>query len=193
MRRQPSGRRPPHGRRDRSLSKPDDKLRLLHTEQDIRRRVRELAREINRDYAGKTLHVVGILDKSFLFVADLVRHLTMPVLFHFVKPEIKDSSGDGYPSRVITFVPRIEAANKDILLVDGILQSGLTLDHLYRHFLALKAASVRTALLLEKIYERKVDVPTDYVGFKTKAKYLVGYGLGYEDRYRNLPFIAQLN
>jgi hypoxanthine phosphoribosyltransferase len=89
-------------------------------------------------------------------------------------------------------VERIGAAGKDILLLDGILQSGVTLDHLYRYILGQNPASVRTALLVEKTDERKVAVATDYVGFRTAGKFLVGYGLGYQEKYRNLPYVAAL-
>ncbi len=79
-----------------------------------------------------------------------------------------------------------------MLLLDGILQSGLTLDHLYRYILGQNPASVRTATLVEKTDERKVDVATDYVVFKSTAKFLVGYGLGYQEKYRNLPYVASV-
>jgi hypoxanthine phosphoribosyltransferase len=158
----------------------------------IRKRVQELAREIDRDYKGKTLHVVGILENCFLFMADLVRLLRMPVICHFVKAEMHDLPSGNTSVREIVFTPKVDVADKDILLVDGILQSGVTLDHLLQMMLAQKARSVRTALLVEKSDERKVDVPTNYVGFKTKSKFLVGYGLGFEEKYRNLPLVATL-
>jgi hypoxanthine phosphoribosyltransferase len=90
------------------------------------------------------------------------------------------------------YTPKVEAAGRHVLLVDGILQSGLTLDHLYSYVLAQNPSSVRTVSLIEKSGERKVDVSTDYVGFKSKEEYLVGYGLGYQQKYRNLPFVARL-
>jgi len=170
----------------------DSKLRTVYTEKQIQKRVRELAEQINRAYQGKTLHVVGILENCFLFMADLVRALKVPVICHFLKAEIHDSSPGGHALREIMYTPRVEAAGKDILLVDGILQSGVTLDHLYRYVLGQKPSSVRTATLIEKTDERKVDVPTDYVGFKASGKFLVGYGLGYQEKYRNLPRVAML-
>jgi len=168
------------------------RLRTVYTEKQIEKRVRELAEQINRDYQGKTLHVVGILENCFLFMADLVRALKVPVVCHFLKAEIRDSSPGGHALREIMYTPRVEAAGKDVLLVDGILQSGVTLDHLYRYVLGQKPNSVRTATLIEKTDERKVDVPTDYVGFKASGKFLVGYGLGYQEKYRNLPRVAML-
>jgi hypoxanthine phosphoribosyltransferase len=169
------------------------KLRVVFTAGRIRKRVRELAAAINRDYKGKTVHVVGILENSFIFMADLVRHLKLPVICHFVKADVRDgSTGGGVAVREIMYTPRVEAAGKDILLVDGILQSGVTQDHYLRYILGQMPASIRTVTLVEKTDERKVDTATDYVGFKITGKFLVGYGLGYQERLRNLPYIAQI-
>jgi hypoxanthine phosphoribosyltransferase len=169
-----------------------DTLRTVFTAQQLRRRVRELARQINRDYQGKTLHVVGIMENCFLFMGDLIRLLTVPVTCYFVRPEVYDTAPGGVPMREIKYTPPVDGAGKDVLLVDGILQSGLTLDHLYRYILGQNPSSVRTATLIEKTDERKVAVPTDYVGFKVAGKFLVGYGLGYQDKYRNLPCVARV-
>jgi hypoxanthine phosphoribosyltransferase len=171
---------------------PDEDLRCVYPEKEIQKRVRELAEQIDRDYKGKTLHVVGILEDCFIFMADLVRRLTIPVVCHFMKAEIHDTSAGQTALREIMYTPKVEAAGRDVLLVDGILQSGLTLDHLYSYVLAQSPSSVRTVSLIEKSGERKVDVSTDYVGFRSSEKYLVGYGLGYQQKYRNLPFVARL-
>jgi len=171
---------------------PAGHLRSVYSEKQIQKRVGELARQIDRDYKGKTLHVVGILEDCFIFMADLVRRLTIPVVCHFLKGEIHDSSAGATAQREITYTPTVEAAGRDVLLVNGILQSGLTLDHLYGYVLGQNPSSVRTASLIEKSGERRVEVSTDYVGFKTREKFLVGYGLGYEKKYRNLPFVARL-
>ena len=184
-----------HVRRRKVVSKPlpsGNHLRVIFDSGRIRRRVQELARQINRDYAGKTVHVVGILGNCFLFMADLVRLLRPTVVCHFVKAEMHDQPSGDSSVREIVFTPRVDVADKDILLVEGIVQTGVTLDHLVHMMLAQKARSVRTALLIEKTDERKVDVPTDYVGFKTTSKFLVGYGLGYQEKYRNLPSVAAL-
>lgn len=150
-----------------------------------------MAAKINRDYQGRTLYVVGILENCFLFMADLVRGLKIPTVCLFLKAEVRDSTAGDAPVREIMYTPRVDATGKDILLVDGILQSGVTLDHLYRYMLAQNASSVRTASLVEKTNERKVDVPVDYVGFKNRGKFLLGYGLAYEGKHRNLPYIAE--
>lgn len=167
-------------------------LRVVFTEKQIKKRVHELAAQVNRDSKGKTLHVIGILENCFLFMADLVRSLTVPVICHFLKAETTDSSSGDVAVREIVYTPRVDVAGKDILLVDGILQSGLTIDHLARVMQSLQANSVRIAELIEKSDEKKVDVATTYIGFKTQEKFLVGYGLGFQDKYRNLPHIATL-
>jgi len=176
-------------RKPRTAANADD-LRIVFTEKQIRERVRELAGRVNQDYQGKDLTVVGILEDGFMFMADLVRRLKVPATCCFLKAEVQDRQLGGVPVREIMYTPKISAAGKNILLVDAILQSGVTLDHLYRYMLGQNAQSVRTASLIEKIDDRKVDVPTHYVGFKSRGKFLVGYGMGYREKYRNLPFVA---
>lgn len=166
-------------------------FRIVYTQAQIQKRVREMAARINHDYQGKTLLVVGILENCFLFMADLVRSLKVPTVCLFLKAEVRESKAGNAPVHEIMYTPRVDAKGKDILLVDGILQSGVTLDHLYRYMLGQNASSVRTASLVEKTNERKVDVPVDYVGFKNRGKFLLGYGLAFEGKYRNLPYIAE--
>ncbi|HEV2350927.1 MAG TPA: phosphoribosyltransferase family protein [Terriglobia bacterium] len=177
--------------KSRSVSNGDH-LRVVFTEKQIRKRVDQLAAEVNRDAQGRTLHVIGILENCFLFMADLVRNLTVPVICHFLKAETTDTSSGGVALREIVYTPHVDVAGKDVLLVDGILQSGVTIDHLVRLMQSQQANSVRIAELIEKSDEKKVDVGTTYVGFKTQEKFLVGYGLGFQDKYRNLPHIATL-
>jgi hypoxanthine phosphoribosyltransferase len=172
---------------------PGKHLKMLFSQQDIRGRVREIAKQIDKDYAGKTLHVVGVLEDCFMFMPDLVRALTIPVVCSFVRSQVRDSDTGGVAMREIMYIPRVEATGEDILLVHGILQSGITHDHLCRTLAAQQPASVRTAVLLDKTEERKVDVTVDYAGFKLSGGFLVGYGLGYLEQYRNLPYLARIN
>lgn len=175
------------------MSVDGSRLRIVIQASQIRGKLREIARRIDRDYRGQTLHVIGILEDGFLFMADLIRELKTPVICHFVRAEVKDENLPGGASlRAIQFLPHFEAAGKDVLLVEGLLQSGVTLDYLIRSVQAEGAASIRTAVLVEKTAELKVDVPREYVGFKTAGKFLVGYGLGYNGQFRNLRFIASL-
>ncbi len=168
------------------------RLRIVVSEKDIRKRVREMARQISKDYAGKTLHVVGILEDCFIFMADLVRALTIPVDCSFVRSQVRDSDAGTLHMREIMFIPPVEAADKELLIVQGVLQSGVTLDHLCRMLLAQRPSSLRIATLLDKADERKTDVPVDYAGFKLSGRFIVGYGLGVREQYRNLPFLAKV-
>jgi len=170
----------------------DERIKVVFNEKEIRRRVRELAKEIDRDYQGKTLHVVGVMEDSFMFVADLVRALTVPVVCSFIRSQVRDSDSGRVALREITYVLPSGAGGEDLLLVEGVLQTGVTLDHLYHTLLAQRPASLRAATLLDRSAERKVDVPVHYVGFKVSGNYLVGYGLSYQDQYRNLPYIARI-
>jgi hypoxanthine phosphoribosyltransferase len=188
----------------RAVSRPRKRLTTVHAagsgvrfkvvveEKAIRKRVRELAKQINRDYAGKTLHVVGVLEDSFVFMADLVRALTVPVVCSFVQSRVRDSESGLVAMREILYIPPVDVAGKDLLLVDGVLQSGITLDHLCRTLLAQQPASLRTVALIDKAEERKVDLPVDYAGFQLSGRFLVGYGLGYQGQFCNLPFLARV-
>ena len=183
----PQKRRGPASRR--TNSRPG--LWVLYSDKQVRKRILELAKQINRDYQGKVLHAVGIMENCIVFMADLTRALKTPVVCHFVRPEIRERSEGSLTFREIRYTPEIDVRGKDVLLVDGILQSGVTLDHLVRSMLAQGPASVRTVCLIEKTTERKVDVATDYVGFKTPAKFVVGYGLGHDGQFHNLPYVGQ--
>jgi hypoxanthine phosphoribosyltransferase len=167
-------------------------LKIVISEKDIRKRVRELAKQINRDYAGKNLQVVGVLEDCFVFMADLVRALTVPVICSFVRSQIRDSDSGLVAMREILYIPPVDTAGRELLLVEGVLQSGIMLDHLCQTLLAQQPASLRTVTLLDKTEERKIDVPVDYSGFQISGGFLVGYGLGFQEQYRNLPFLARI-
>jgi hypoxanthine phosphoribosyltransferase len=162
-------------------------MRVIFTERQIRRRVRELAAEIN--------HIVGVSEDCFLFMADLVRSLTMPVALHFVTARVREAAVEGVPVQEILYSPQLDLRGKDVLLLSGIVYSGITLDFLCRQMLAQGPRSLRTATLIEKPEDRKVNVSTDYLAFTsetTAGQFLVGYGLGHQGLYRNLPCIAAL-
>jgi len=167
-------------------------MKLVFSEPQIRKRVRELASQLNRELSGNAVHVVGVLENSFIFTSDLIRALKMPVYCVFLRADIRDSAVGGVERREISYSPAVDASGKDVILVEGILQSGMTLDHLYRYLTGQGPRSLRTVVLVEKTDERKLDVPLDFVGFKTTGKFVVGYGLGHDGRYKNLPYIARL-
>ena len=168
------------------------KPKPIFSEEKIQQRVSEIGGQISNDYRQKTLHIVGILEDAFIFMADLVRAISCPVFCHFLKTAIHDVSEGRRSIREVICTPRIEAKGKDILLVDGVLASGVTLDYLMRHMENQNPASLRTAVLADKKHERKVEVPTDYVAFEVGKSFLVGYGLGYREQHRNLPYMGTL-
>jgi hypoxanthine phosphoribosyltransferase len=168
-----------------SLSQEHPKV-MLSVEQ-IGRRVQEMARQISRDYQGKTIYAVGVMENGFIFMADLVRELDVPVVCNFVKPELKNASAS---TTEIFFAPEVEVRGQDVLLVEALIQSGVTSDFLVRHFHSRGANSVRLAVLLDKQASRRVPVQPDYFGFLMNDTFVVGYGLGSPHLGRNLPYIA---
>lgn len=170
-------------------------LRVIFTEDQIQRRVSEMAAKINRDYRDRTLHLVGLLETSFVFIADLLYLLRIPLVCHFLRVAMEDCSWHGIPLRQITYSPRVDLCGRDVLLVDGILKTGVTLDFLRRSLQGQSPHSLRIAALIEKAHEKKVSVSADYVGFKSRRKFrfLVGYGLGREGKYLGLPYIAEMD
>lgn len=168
------------------------KLEVVLSEEQIQQKVAEMAAAISKAYGQRTLHVVCLLENAFLFMADLVRRLTCPVVCRFVKLEIKDVVEDGHERRVVVYTPRIEVKGRDLLLVDCVLHTGITLEHLIQQFHAKGAASVKIAVLLDKTDERRVPLEPDYSGFKNQSGFLIGYGMGHCDLYRNLPYVGTL-
>ncbi|HLI30805.1 MAG TPA: phosphoribosyltransferase family protein [Terriglobia bacterium] len=178
------------GREQKDLQGGSQQLRVVFSERQIQRRVAQMARSINRDCRGQTLHLVGILENSFVFVADLIRLLAVPVVCHFLRAVVHDRTWRGIPVRQIGYWPGVDLRGKDVLLVDGVLETGVTMDFLLNSIHGQNPSSIRTAALIEKVHYKKVGITPDYVGFATQRGYLVGYGLGRSGRYQNLPYIA---
>ena len=168
------------------------KLEVLLSEEQIQQKVSEMAAAISQAYGQRTVHVVALLENGFLFMADLVRRLTCPVVCQFVKVEMSDVMEHGHERRVVVHTPKLEVQGQDLLLADSVLHTGITLDHLVQQFLAKGAASVKTAVLVDKIDERRVALDPDFSGFQMQGRFLVGYGMGYREQYRNLPYVGTL-
>jgi len=157
--------------------------------EQIQKRVKELALNISRDYKGKNLLAVGILKGAFVFFADIVRHIQIPLEIDFL-------IASSYAKTESTGEVKIHAdlrediRDRDVLLIEDIVDTGLTLKHIQDILLARKPASLKTCVFLDKRPRRRVDVTLDYVGFEIPDEYVVGYGLDYENRFRNLPYIA---
>jgi hypoxanthine phosphoribosyltransferase len=164
--------------------------RIILSAEQIRKRVQEMARQISHDFQGKTVHVVGVMENGFIFMADLVRELETPVVCQFVKAEFKDSD----PSTTeIFFSPEVDVKDQHVLLVEALVQSGVTSEFLMRNLTGRGAASVKLAVLLDKQSARRVSLQPDYFGFLMNESFVVGYGLGEPHLGRNLPYIAGPN
>jgi hypoxanthine phosphoribosyltransferase len=164
---------------------------VLITEDQIARRVRALARDITRDLAGRETVVVAILTGTVLFLADLLRWLAFPLRLDFVRVSSygeSTSSGD----LTLTHTTRLDVRSRDVLVVDDILDTGKTLDRVTTHLRTFKPRRLRTCVLLDKKARRQVKIRGDYTGFQIPDEFVVGYGLDFAERYRNLPFIGIL-
>lgn len=170
-------------------------LQVVLDEAQIQEKVKEMASAISATCGQKPIHIVGLLDNAFIFTADLVRQMTCPVVCHFTKFEMRDIVIDGaHEQRQIDYHLPLDVAGQDVVIVDCILQTGITLDHLVRHLMVKGTRSVRTAVLIDKVDERRLDAPADFVGFRIEGEhFLVGYGLAYRQLYRNLPYVASMS
>ncbi len=162
---------------------------VLSAEQ-IRDRIRQLARQISADYHGRTLHAVGVLEDGFIFMADLVRELDIPVVCQFMKPEHKEIAQAGSTATEIFFSPEVHVENAHVLLVQGLVETGVTTEFLVRNLLARGASSVKVATLLDRQSARRISFAPDYFGFEVDDRYVFGYGLGAPQLRRNLPYVA---
>ena len=156
-------------------------------------RVRELGEEISADYADRDLLLVGVLKGAVFFLSDLMRHLTVPCEVDFMAVASYGSSTDS--SGVVRILKDLDASieGRDVLIVEDIVDSGLTLSYLLRTMRAREPASLEVCALLTKPERRKVNLPIRYTGFEIPNQFVIGYGLDYGEKYRNLPFVSVLN
>ena len=167
-----------------------ENLKVVVTAEQLERRVAELGRQITDDYAGKQLFIIGVLENAFIFMADLIRHISLPTVCQFVLSNTRDIEQGLAPAREIFFFPEAGVKGQHVLLVEGLVQSGLTTDFLVNTLTAHGAASIKTATLLDRHGARKVQIQPDYFGFQVDEDYVVGYGLGAPHLGRNLPYVA---
>lgn len=169
---------------------------VLHEEYSARQiaaRVAEMGREISRTYGKNRVDVVAMLDNAFIFASDLVRQITSPVVCHFVQAELREVHVNGHQRREVFFSYNPELKGRDVLIVDAVLHSGVTLEFFVRRLGERHPHSVRVAVLVDKPEERRVALQPDYLGFSAASNFLVGYGLpDAEGLYRNLAYIASL-
>ena len=170
----------------------EDVLRVLLSEDEIREKVRELGGKITADYKNSNLMLVTVLKGAVVFLADLMRQIDVPAEIEFM---VVSSYGSGVKSSGVVKIVKdldVPLAGKDILIVEDILDSGLTLSYIKELLESRGPRSIRIATLLDKPSRRKVDLQADYIGFSVPDEFVIGYGLDYDEKYRNLPYIGIL-
>jgi hypoxanthine phosphoribosyltransferase len=165
---------------------------ILITDEQLARRVKLLARAIEKDFHGRELVVVALLNGTVMFLADLIRHLNLPLRLDCIGVS---SYGLGTESGELIFTKelRVDVRGRDVLLVDDILDTGKTLSRVLPKLKALKPRRIKTCVLLDKPSRRVAKVRADYIGFEIPDLFVVGYGLDFAERYRNLPFVGVLH
>jgi hypoxanthine phosphoribosyltransferase len=169
-----------------------DIARVLFSGPQIACKVRQLARQIQHDTVGRDLVIIALLNGTVLFLADLLRHLTLPLELDFLGVSSYRSRTEA-GELIFTKEVRLDLRHRDVLVVDDILDTGQTLRRVVSRLRAAKPRRLRVCVLLEKTARRRVRVRADYVGFQIPDLFVVGYGLDYAERYRNLPFIGVLH
>ena len=166
---------------------------VLIEEERLRGRVAELGEEISADYAGRDLLLIGVLKGAVFFMADLMRHLTVTCELDFMAISSYGAATDS--SGVVRILKDLDIniAGRDVLVVEDIIDSGLTLSYLMRNLEAREPSSLEICALLTKPDRREIDVPVRYVGFEIPNRFVIGYGLDFGERYRNLPYVGVLN
>ncbi len=170
----------------------NDILKVLITKEELEQKVKELGRQISRDYTGKNLLMVSVLKGSVVFMADLMRAVTIPCEIDFMSVA---SYGSGVKTSGVVKIIKdldIDLKNRDLLLVEDILDSGMTLNYIKNMLEQRGTRSIRICTLLDKPERRQVDIKADYSGFSVPDEFVVGYGLDFAEKYRNLPYVGVL-
>jgi len=170
----------------------EDSIKVLISQNELEKRIAELGREISRDYQGKDLLLIGVLKGSFVFLADLIRHLDCNFSVDFMGTYSYGASTQSSGEVRITKDLEQSVAGKHILLVEDIVDTGLTLRYLLDTLRTRQPASLKVCALLDKPARRRVRISLDYYGFIIPNAFVVGYGLDYQEKYRGLPFVGVL-
>jgi hypoxanthine phosphoribosyltransferase len=168
----------------------EDKIRVMLSQEEVEKRIKELSEKINEDYAGKSVHLICILKGSIFFTCELAKHITCPVTLDFMSVS---SYGNGTESSGrVKIVKDLDEniEDKDVIIVEDIIDSGRTLSYLIDLLNARKPKTLKLCTLLDKPDRRVTDVEVEYTGFKIPDEFVVGYGLDYAQKYRNLPYIG---
>ena len=157
----------------------------------VENRIKELAKQIEKDYAGEEVYCVGLLKASVVFLSELVKEIDTPVVIDFMSVSSYGSETVSSGDVKILKDTDLDLRGKHVLIVEDIIDTGLTLEHVIRYFKESKGVkTLKTCTLLSKPERRKVNIDIDYVGFDVPDKFVIGYGLDYDQKYRNLPYIA---
>ncbi len=178
--------------RNASIAMTNDILKVLISQQELHKKVEELGAQISRDYAGKNLMMVSVLKGSVVFMADLMRAVTVPCEIDFMSVS---SYGHGVKTSGVVKIVKdldIDLKNRDLLIVEDILDSGMTLNYIKNMLEQRGTRSIKICTLLDKPERRQVDLQADYSGFSVPDEFVVGYGLDFAERYRNLPYVGVL-
>ena len=170
----------------------EDILKTLISEDEIAAKVKEMGAQITKDYQGSNLMLVTVLKGAVVFLADIMRKIDVPAEIDFM---VVSSYGAGVKSSGVVKIVKdldVPLAGKDILIIEDILDSGLTLSYIKELLTSRGPKSIRIATLLDKPDRRKVDLTADYIGFTVPDEFVIGYGLDYDEKYRNLPYIGIL-
>ena len=170
-----------------------ERIEVMISEEEVNEKIRELAEQISHDYAGKTVHLITILKGGVFFACELAKRLTVPVTIDFMSVS---SYGSGtISSGVVRMVKDLDEPieDLDVLVVEDIIDSGRTLKYLLDNLGTRKPASLRLCTLLDKPTRRVTDIKVDYTGFRIPDDFVVGYGLDFDQKYRNLPFIGVIS
>jgi len=164
----------------------------LITRSDIQKRVQELGADISKAYDGEPLLVVGVMKGAFIFLADLIRAIRLPITVDYIGLSSFQSRTKGRGAVRISSDLNENIAGKNVLVVEDIINSGLTIEYIVNNLKAREPKSIKVCTFLDKFEKRRAEFKPDFVGFTIPNQYVIGYGLDYQDQYRNLPYIATL-
>ena len=168
----------------------DHHIEVMISEEEVNRRIRELGEQISRDYEGKQVHLVCVLKGGSFFLCELAKRITVPVSIDFMS--VSSYGGETTSSGIVRIVKDLDTPieGKNVLIAEDIIDTGRTLAYLMEHLKQRKPKSLKLCTLLDKPDRRVSDVKVDYTGFEIPDEFVVGYGLDYDQRYRNLPYVG---
>ena len=168
----------------------EQKIDVMIDEATVEARIAEIAQQLSKEYEGKTIHIIGVLKGSVFFMCELAKRLTVPVTMDFMS--VSSYGNDTKSSGVVKMIKDLDESieGRDVVLIEDIMDSGRTLSYLINILKERKPASFKVVTLLDKPDRRVIDVKVDYTGFQIPDEFVVGYGLDYAQKYRNLPFVG---